>query len=128
MNPGKGPLPMLKTPLLIASAIALATLASEASAHARLIRSDPKAGATVAAPKALKMWFSESIVAAKSSVAVTGPAGSVATGKLAVDAKAPRQVSVPVTGALKPGAYKVHWTMTTEDTHTMEGDLAFTVK
>jgi methionine-rich copper-binding protein CopC len=116
---------------LFASALALAAavaVAGEASAHARLIRSDPKAGTTVAAPKVLRMQFSESIVAAKSSVTLDGAVGSGALGKLAVDARNPRLVSIPVAGVLTPGAYKVHWTMTTEDTHTMTGDFGFTVK
>jgi methionine-rich copper-binding protein CopC len=111
--------------LALAAAVAAA---GQACAHARLIRSDPKAGATVAAPKVLRMQFSESIVAAKSSVTLDGAAGSGVLGKLAVDAKNPRLVSVPVTGLLTSGPYKVHWTMTTEDTHTMSGDFGFTVK
>ena len=119
---------MRRYAFVLAASLAAAALAQEAAAHARLIRSDPKAGSTVAAPKALKLSYSESIVAAKSKVTVTGPGGAVATGPLAVDAGTPRNVTVPVTGALKPGAYKVHWTMTTEDTHTMAGDFGFSVK
>jgi copper resistance protein C len=110
------------------TAAAVVLMAGEASAHARLIRSDPMAGATISAPDALHLSFSESIVAAKSSVSVSGPAGAVVTGKLAVDPKAPRVVAVPLTGGLKPGAYKVKWTMTTEDTHTMDGAFGFKVK
>ena len=119
---------MRRHAFILAAGLVSAALAQQASAHARLIRSDPKAGATVAAPKALKLSYSESIVAAKSSVSVTGPGGAVATGALAVDPASPRNVTVPVTAALKPGAYKVHWTMTTEDTHTMKGDFGFSVK
>jgi methionine-rich copper-binding protein CopC len=119
---------MRKLPLLLAAALASAAVAGEAAAHARLVKSDPKAGATVAAPKALKLWFSEGIVPAQSKVAVAGPAGPVATGPLAVDAKNPRVVSAPITGALAAGAYKVNWTMKTEDTHVMEGSFAFKVR
>jgi hypothetical protein len=118
---------MRKFPLLLAAVLAAAA-ATEAAAHARLIKSDPKAGSTVGAPKALKLWFSETIVPAQSKVAVVGPAGPVATGKLAADPKNPRLVSVPVTAALAPGAYKVNWTMKTEDTHVMEGGFGFKVR
>jgi len=121
-------LPLLKLLVPWAAALATAAVAGEAAAHARLIKSDPKAGSTVAAPKALKLWFSETIVPAQSKVAVSGPAGPVATGQLAVDPKNPRLVSVPVTAALARGAYKVNWTMKTEDTHVMEGSFAFKVQ
>jgi len=115
-------------PLLLATGLAAAAVAGQAAAHARLVKSDPKAGSVVAAPKALKLWFSETIVPAQSKVAVSGPSGAVATGKLAVDPKNPRLVSVPVTAALAPGAYKVDWTMKTEDTHVMDGTFGFKVR
>src|ERR1051325_6424247 len=105
---------MRKT-LILAAALSL-TAAGAASAHARLITGSPKAGATVAAPTALKMTFSESIVPAGSSVSVTDAKGaSVATGPIAVDAKNKRLVTVPVNGKLAAGAYKVNWSMKTED-------------
>jgi methionine-rich copper-binding protein CopC len=119
---------LLKPALLWAAALATAAVAGEAAAHARLVKSDPKAGAAVAPPKTLKLWFSETVVPAQSKVAISGPAGPVATGKLAVDPKNPRLVSVPVTAALAPGAYKVNWTMKSEDTHVMEGSFAFKVR
>ena len=67
-------------------------------------------------------------MAAKSSVSVSGPGGAVVTGKLSVDPRAPRTVTVTLIGGLKPGAYKVKWTMTTEDTHTMDAAFGFKVK
>jgi copper resistance protein C len=115
----------------IVAIAALATLAvaGQAAAHARLILGSPKAGATVAAPKQLKMQFSESIVAGESGVSVAGQNGAaVATGPLTLDAKDKRVVIVSFTSAPAPGAYKVSWHMKTPDGHKTEGDFNFKVK
>lgn len=112
---------------LVAVALMSLLAAGEASAHARLLKSTPTKGATVAAPKALTLSFSEEIVAEKSSVAVSAAGKPVQTGPLALD-KTRKVVTVPLTGPLAPGAYKVDWKMTTEDTHVMTGTFAFKVK
>ena len=118
----------MRTTLILAAAVSLAA-AGAADAHARLITGSPKAGATVAAPTALKLTYSESIVPGGSSVAVADAKGApVATGALSLDPKNKRVVIVPVTGKLVAGAYKVDWSMKTEDGHTMTGDFGFKVK
>jgi methionine-rich copper-binding protein CopC len=108
------------------AALALAA-ATEAAAHARLVASEPRREAVVSAPKALRLTFSEKIVPGHSSVAVTGAHGPVAAGPIAIDRKNPHLVVVPLP-ALAAGDYRVKWTMTTEDTHTMSGDFPFRVK
>lgn len=115
--------------ILVLAAAVSALVVGQASAHARLIIGSPKAGATVAAPSELKLTYSESLDLKGCSLKVSGPAGApVATGALALDAKNHRIVHAPLTGKLAAGAYKVHWTMKTEDGHTTDGDFAFTVK
>lgn len=119
----------MRNVLIVTASVAALVIAGQAAAHARLILGSPKAGATVAAPKELKLQYSETIVAADSSVTVSGPGGAaVATGKLAVDAKDKRTVHVPFAGPPAPGAYKVSWKMKTPDGHTTDGAFAFTVK
>jgi hypothetical protein len=119
---------MHKTVIALAAVSALA-VAGQAAAHARLITGTPKAGATVAAPRQLKLQYSESIVPAASSVTVAGPGGAaVATGPLTLDAANKRMVTVPFTGKLGSGAYHVHWEMKTEDGHQTSGDFTFSVK
>ena len=113
--------------LIVLAAAVSALMAGQASAHARLIAGAPKAGATVAAPKALTLRYSEEIVPAASSVKVAGPKAAVATGALGLD-KTRRVVTVPLTGPLSPGAYKVTWHMKTEDGHETDGRFGFTVK
>jgi hypothetical protein len=118
---------MRKT-FLIAAAVS-ALFVGQVQAHARLIQATPKVGTTVAAPKALTLRYSEELVPAASSVKVAGPGGAaVATGPLAIDAKTKRVVTVPFTGALAAGAYRVTWHMKTEDGHETDGDFAFKVK
>jgi len=113
--------------LIIAAAVS-ALMAGQAAAHARLLMGTPKNGATVAAPKALTLRYSEDIVPAASSVKVaTGAGAAVATGPMALD-KTKKVVTVPFTGALAAGAYKVAWHMKTEDGHETDGTFAFTVK
>jgi methionine-rich copper-binding protein CopC len=114
--------------IAVAAAAALVA-AGQAQAHARLITGSPKAGSTVAAPKALKLQYSESIVPAASSVKLAAAGGApVATGPLSPDPKNTRLVTVAVPGRLAPGAYKVTWHMKTEDGHETDGDFGFTVK
>ena len=114
--------------LILAAATSLA-IAGQAAAHARLITGSPKAGATVAAPSELKLTYSEGLDLAGCSLKVAGPGGAVVpTGALALDAKNHRIVHAPITGKLAAGAYKVSWSMKTEDGHTTSGDFAFTVK
>lgn len=115
--------------ILATAAVAALAVAGSAAAHARLIVGSPKAGATVAAPKELKLQYSETLVADASSVTVTGPGGAaVATGKLTLDAKDKRVAHVPFAAAPAPGAYKVNWTMKTADGHITDGNFGFTVK
>jgi methionine-rich copper-binding protein CopC len=118
----------MRNAIIATAAIAAFAVAGQAAAHARLLSGTPKAGATVAAPKALTLKFSEELVPAASSVKVTGPGeAAVATGALALD-KTRKVVTVPVTGALAAGAYKVVWHMKTEDGHETDGNFAFKVK
>jgi methionine-rich copper-binding protein CopC len=118
---------LIVAPILAAGLAISALVVGQAAAHARLLMGTPKAGTTVAAPKALTLRYSEGIVLAASSVKVAGPKAAVATGPLALD-KTKRVVTVPLTGPLAAGAYRVSWHMKTEDRHETDGDFGFTVK
>jgi methionine-rich copper-binding protein CopC len=119
----------MRNAIITAATIAALAIAGQAAAHARLLTGTPKNGATVAAPKALTLHYSEELVAGASHVTVTGPGGSaVATGPLAIDAKTKRVATVPFTAPPAAGAYKVAWHMKTEDGHETDGTFAFTVK
>ena len=118
----------MRNTIVITAAIAAFAVAGQAAAHARLLSGSPKAGETVAAPKALTLHYSEELVPAASSVKVaTGAGAAVATGPMALD-KTKKVVTVPFTGALAAGGYTVAWHMKTEDGHETDGTFAFTVK
>ena len=118
----------MRNALILTAAIAAFAIAGQASAHARLLSGMPKNGATVAAPKALTLHYSEELVPAASSVKVTGPASAaVATGPMALD-KTKKVVTVPFAAALGAGHYTVAWHMKTEDGHETDGTFAFSVK
>ena len=118
----------MRNAIIVTAAVAALALAGQAQAHARLLMGAPKAGSTVAAPKALTLRFSEGLVPAASSVKVTGPAAAaVPTGPLSLDATK-KVATVPFTGTLAAGAYKVVWHMKTEDGHETDGHFGFTVK
>jgi methionine-rich copper-binding protein CopC len=119
----------MRRTLLIAAAVAALAAASQAQAHARLLHATPAIGATVHSPAGLTLAFSETIVPASSTVALTGPGGrAIPTGHIALDPKDPRMVTVSVGTALVPGLYHVNWGMTAADGHHSEGTFVFKVQ
>jgi methionine-rich copper-binding protein CopC len=114
-------------PGLVALALLL-TGAAGAGAHAFLDRADPRAGRTVkVAPAQVRIWFTESLEPAFSSLRVVNEAGRrVDKGDSQVDPTNLRllRVSLP---PLPPGTYKVIWRVLSVDSHVTEGDFTFRV-
>jgi len=114
--------------LTAVSAVAVCLLgpaAAPALAHAHLVASTPRDGATVeVAPARIVLRFDEPVHASSAQVAVTAPNGSpVATGDVAVlDAV----VSADVSALPAAGDYTVGWRIVSADGHPLEGDIAFT--
>lgn len=109
---------------LIAAAFAVPGLAL---AHAHALKTEPAKDATVPAPTAIHISFSEDVKPAFTGAAVTGPGGmAVKTGDAAFDA-AKKDMTVPISGALKPGVYTVKWHAVAGDTHRSSGEFGFTV-
>ncbi len=102
--------------------------AALAEAHAFLERADPRVGSTVhASPTQVRLWFTEQLEPAFSSVRVVNAAGQqVDKGDAKVDPSAPKQLQVSVS-SLPPGTYKVIWRVLSVDTHVTEGDFTFRV-
>jgi methionine-rich copper-binding protein CopC len=103
--------------------------ASPALAHAHLVKSDPKANATVhTGPKTITLTFNERLVPAFSKFAVSMPQhGMTVSVKTAVSPDGKRIVGTLPT-RLTAGAYKVSWTAASaDDGHRMTGELSFKV-
>ena|SRR6185437_8843381 len=113
---------MIRT--LIALAL-LPVLASPAFAHARLLRSSPGAGATVASPAHVLLRFSEALEPAFSGALLLDQDGRNLSGE---PVKINGTLITITPGPLPPGIYHVNWHSVGRDTHRLEGDFSFTVK
>jgi methionine-rich copper-binding protein CopC len=98
--------------------------------HLFLDRAEPKINDTISAsPKAIKLWFSESVSPKAIAIRVTGPNNHpVKTGEPTVDAAehSPAVFSVPET--LAAGVYTVSWRAMGDDGHATSGKYSFTLR
>jgi len=98
------------------------------SAHAFLEHSAPPVGGKVhSAPAAVRIWFTEAIEPAFSSVQVFDATGKQVDKKdthLDRSNRSLLQVSLPRLG---PGTYKVVWRVVSVDTHRTNGDFTFQI-
>lgn len=110
----------------------VATLAAgfclAAGAHAFLDHAEPRVGSTVKlAPSELRIWFSEAVEPAFSSVQVLDAEGRrVDTAKAQADADDPKLLHVAL-ARLGPGDYTAVWRIVSVDTHVSQGRFAFHV-
>src|SRR3954447_9224493 len=107
----------LMSGLALAAAL-LFLLPGLASAHAKLVKSDPADGAQIAlteAPKTITLTFDEEVAKDVTTVQVTDAGGASATsGAATVDFDKATLVTVPL-NTLAPGAYTVKWHAVTAD-------------
>jgi methionine-rich copper-binding protein CopC len=100
-----------------------------ASAHAFLDHADPKVGSTIGkSPDVLKLWFTQKVEPAFSSVKVTDSTGREVDKKdCHVDEldQSILLVSVPL---LPAGTYTVSWHVISVDTHKTQGHFEFTIR
>jgi copper resistance protein C len=114
---------------VVAAAALIALSGPLAFAHAFLDRAEPGVGSTLqAAPAQVRIWFTEALEQAFSTITVTDAQGrEVGDGKAKVDPGNPMLLEVGLK-ALVPGTYTVKWRVISVDTHPTEGDFTFTVK
>lgn len=103
-------------------------LLGTASAHAFLDHASPSVGSEVPKPPpAVRLWFSQELEPAFSTITVTDAAGRrVDNGDAAIDPKDPSALSVTLRN-LPPGTYSVRWRVVSVDTHPTEGSFTFTI-
>jgi len=100
-----------------------------ASAHARLVKSDPARRAKISAsPAAVRLWFNEAIEAEFSRLAVTRADGSVVADSAKVDPEDEKLLFVELPPALPAGTYTVSFEVLSVDGHRVKQSFPFTVK
>jgi methionine-rich copper-binding protein CopC len=120
---------IMKTFLAGAVALSLAFgLAAEASAHAKLVKSDPPAGGAAKDNKTVELTFNEEISGKLSGAVVKDSAGKTVPSSAMVDQNG-KGLMVMMKDPLKAGAYKVDWhAVASDDGHRTTGSLAFNAK
>ncbi len=119
---------MRRLSTIVMAGVLLLGGATEAVAHAFLERADPRVGSTVrTSPGQVRLWFTEQLEPAFSSVRVVNANGQqVDKGDAQVDPAAPKQLRISLQ-PLPPGTYKVIWRVLSVDTHVTEGNFTFRV-
>jgi len=102
---------------------------AQACAHAFLKRSDPAVGGKVhSAPAEVRIWFTEAIEPAFSSIQVFDTAGKQLDKKDShVDSTNHSLLHVSLSPLVGPGSYKVVWRVVSVDTHVTKGNFTFQV-
>lgn len=97
-------------------------------AHAHLKRSDPAAGARVAPPTVIRLWFTEAPELVETRVTLVDSAGTVVPlGAVERDADGPLALRVRLPAPLAPGSYRVRWSTAAADGHPSNGSFAFAI-
>ena len=117
------------TSIAVLMTASLGLIATSAQAHPRLQSATPAANSMVtAAPDAIRMNFSEGLVARFTGVDLTlGHGKRVATGRASLDPNDNTKVIVPIKAHLLPGTYNVAWHAVSVDTHRVSGSYTFMV-
>jgi methionine-rich copper-binding protein CopC len=110
--------------LLLAFVVAMP---GAALAQAYLQQAMPEANLAVPAAPVVRLLFSEVPDPARSSIAVTGPAGNVQAGQLGADSTQTQALILPLIGAMPDGRYVVRWTAVAAAGRTTGGSYAFVV-
>ena len=102
--------------------------AGQASAHAKLESTVPKADATVSSPNLIQVHFSEAVETKLSSLKLVGSDGKPVSIMSMNEAKDPATLSIMPNAKLTPGTYTVNWNVVSDDGHKASGSFHFTVK
>jgi methionine-rich copper-binding protein CopC len=104
-------------------------LCGVASGHAFLDKAEPRVGSKISAsPGEVKIWFTQELEPAFSSIKVMDENGKEVDKKdTHQDDKDKKLLKVSVS-SLSPGGYKVVWQVVSVDTHRTKGDFKFTIK
>lgn len=108
--------------------LTVALYPSVAFAHAKLIRSQPAAQATLQqAPRLVELWFSEELEQTFNTIVVTDGNGKRVDKNNVTVGEGGKKLQIDLE-ELKPGVYTVEWKALSADQHTIKGDFTFTVE
>jgi len=115
-------------PFLVAL-LSVTAAAVRVEAHAFLVRAEPRVGSKVnKAPTEVRLWFSEGVQAAASSIQVFDVSGKqVDKRNTHLDGANRAVLCISLIPVLTPGIYKVAWRVTSVDTHVIDGDFRFQI-
>jgi copper transport protein len=98
-----------------------------ALAHAKLLRSQPRAGAALKQPpKTVELWFSEELDAGGCAMSITDQTGKRVDKQNVVLAEGGKKLQTELED-LPSGTYTVEWKALSTDGHTMKGKFTFTL-
>ncbi|UII69514.1 copper homeostasis periplasmic binding protein CopC [Pseudomonas sp. HN11] len=101
--------------------------ASAAFAHAHLKSAEPAADSRVAAPKDLRLTFSEGVESTFTKVSLSKDGTEVAIKGLETPDADKKVLIVTPAAPLAAGTYKVVWNAVSVDTHKSNGEYSFKV-
>jgi hypothetical protein len=115
-------------PIIIIALSNFLVPAAPALAHAMLDHASPRVGSSQpTGPREVRLWFTQKLEPAFSTVEVRSESGAVmSSGKAQVDGADRTQLRVALK-PLSPGTYKVIWRVLSVDTHRTQGDFSFRV-
>lgn len=111
----------------VAVVAAVALAAGPASAHSRLVSSNPAANSTIAQTRTVSLTFSERSVPAFSSFDLIDAAGDKVAIRVAVSEDG-KTLTGTLARPLAAGVYRVDWCIASGDGHRMTGTYSFTVR
>jgi len=120
---------LLRKLLPAAASLLLVLAPAVASAHARLVKSEPaRRGVLKTAPASVKLWLNEAVEQKFSKITIADPAGKPLTTEAAkVDAENPKLLFVELP-PLRPGTYTVTFEVLSVDGHRVKQSFPFTIK
>lgn len=110
-----------------AAALCVCLIASPAFANAELVQSTPAADTAVAAPKLIRLTFSEKLAPAFSGLALSMGDGMVASTRTSLSDDGKTLTARP-TSPFMSGKWTLSWHAMSADGHKSEGSYNFTIK
>jgi methionine-rich copper-binding protein CopC len=119
----------MKRALIAIALLATGLPVAAAFAHAFLDHAVPAVGGAVpAAPKEVRMFYTQALEPAFSGATIGGANGQVIpTAAASVDPQDPMELVLKLP-PLAPGHYKVSWHVVSVDTHRTEGTFTFDIQ